>query len=225
MTATGVSRTFQKKRQSGTSIVSGVSSWYNQILLQRAQAGSFVPLHFGALLHCLSLRYTKIRQCDLMITMSMGKPCQVDVVGLTVAQWPSRAPGPQKWLKWWKSQTCTFFTSKHSQSPNLLKQTLSLRFGTPPSLNKHHLLLPLALFLLLPPLHPFLQPSLCLPSPHPSLFHPYFSLWLPGSLLRHRAEVFAGDFHAPSVESVMAPSALHSGGLSPAPWGSWGGGG
>lgn len=84
-------------------------------------------------------------------------------------------------------------------------------FGTQLSLNKR--------YFLLPPL----PPSLCPPSPHRSHFHSYFSLRLSGSLLLHRAEVFAGDFHAPSVESVMAPSALHRGGLSPAPWGSLGG--
>lgn len=79
------------------------------------------------------------------------------------------------------------------------------------------------------------QPSPSLPSlsctppffvpRHPPIFFfsTHISLWLLGSLLLHRAEVFAGDFHAPSVESVMAPSALHSGGLSPAPWGSLGG--
>lgn len=49
------------------------------------------------------------------------------------------------------------FHFKHSQTPNSLKQTHSLHFGTPPSLNKHHLLLPL-LSLILPPPHPLLQP-------------------------------------------------------------------
>lgn len=64
---------------------------------------------------------------------------------------------------------------------------------------------------------PFIPPP---PPPlHPSLRSPAIFLPLRLSLLRHRAEAFAGDFHAPSVESVMAPSALHSRGAVTCPTG------
>lgn len=46
--------------------------------LQTAHFGSFVSLHLVRLLRRSMLRYTEIRQCDEMITMSVGKLSQCD---------------------------------------------------------------------------------------------------------------------------------------------------
>lgn len=90
------------------------------------------------------LRYTKIRQWDKMITMSEVMHCPEHH---TADRYPAQLAGVVK-------KVCL----AHFLTLNSLKQTHSLHFSTPLSLNKHHLLLSFSLSLVLPPSHPLLQP-------------------------------------------------------------------